>query len=224
MEIATRRCPRVRVVWDLRELTHEQKPRLWSLGAKLGPVTVHPTRSDPTMDPKAMYFPTFFTMFHAVLSSDCLVPPSCNTRLVRSLLHHRPAHNREPQNNPNMQHEIPGRIRNSGARGCPGVSTVGHELSPIRNLYPGPASPTGEQKHPTLSPSSWSRQNVSAVLKGLTLMGPTVPYKATKCCLVCNLSTKSVQPYKYYYTARVACILSRCGSDAFPTPVLTAQL
>ena len=44
VEIATRRCPRLRVVWDLRELTHKQKPRLWSLPARLGPVTVHPTR------------------------------------------------------------------------------------------------------------------------------------------------------------------------------------
>ena len=44
VEIATRRCPRLRVVWDLRELTHQQKPRLWSLPARLGPVTVHPTR------------------------------------------------------------------------------------------------------------------------------------------------------------------------------------
>ena len=43
-EIATRRCPRLRVVWDLCELTHQQKPRLWSLPARLGPVTVHPTR------------------------------------------------------------------------------------------------------------------------------------------------------------------------------------
>ena len=44
VEIATRRCPRLRVVWDLRELTHEQNPRLWSLPARLGPVTIHPTR------------------------------------------------------------------------------------------------------------------------------------------------------------------------------------
>ena len=44
VEIATRRCPHLRVVWDLRLLTHEQKPRLWSLPARLGPVTVHPTR------------------------------------------------------------------------------------------------------------------------------------------------------------------------------------
>ena len=44
MEIATRRCPRLRVVRDLRELTHEQKPRRWSLPARVGPVTVHPTR------------------------------------------------------------------------------------------------------------------------------------------------------------------------------------
>ena len=43
-EIATRRCPRLRVVWDLCELTHQQKPRLWSLPARLGPITVHPTR------------------------------------------------------------------------------------------------------------------------------------------------------------------------------------
>ena len=44
VEIATRRCPHLRVVWDLRELTHQQKPRLWSLPAILGPVTVHPSR------------------------------------------------------------------------------------------------------------------------------------------------------------------------------------
>ena len=44
VEIATRRCPHLRVVWNLRELTHEQRPRLWSLPAGLGPVTVHPTR------------------------------------------------------------------------------------------------------------------------------------------------------------------------------------
>ena len=31
-------------MWDLRELTHEQKPRLWRLPARRGPVTVHPTR------------------------------------------------------------------------------------------------------------------------------------------------------------------------------------
>ena len=31
-------------MWDLRELTHKQKPRLWSLPARLDPVTVHPTR------------------------------------------------------------------------------------------------------------------------------------------------------------------------------------
>ena len=43
VDIAIRRCPRLRVVWDLRELTHQQKPRLWSLPARLGPVTVHPT-------------------------------------------------------------------------------------------------------------------------------------------------------------------------------------
>ena len=43
VEIATRRYPRLRVVWDLRELTHQQKPRLWNLPARLGPVTVHPT-------------------------------------------------------------------------------------------------------------------------------------------------------------------------------------
>ena len=43
-EIATRRCSRLQVVWDLRELTHQPKPRLWSLPARLGPVTVHPTR------------------------------------------------------------------------------------------------------------------------------------------------------------------------------------
>ena len=44
VEIATRRRPRLRVVWDLRELTHKQKPRLWSLPVRLGPITVHPTR------------------------------------------------------------------------------------------------------------------------------------------------------------------------------------
>ena len=44
VEIATRRRPRLRIVWDLRELTRQQKPRLWSLPARLGPVTVHPTR------------------------------------------------------------------------------------------------------------------------------------------------------------------------------------
>ena len=35
VEIATRRCPRLRVVWDLRELTHQRKPTLWSLPARL---------------------------------------------------------------------------------------------------------------------------------------------------------------------------------------------
>ena len=44
VEIATRRCFRLRVVWDLRELTHSQKPRLLSLPARAGPVTVYPTR------------------------------------------------------------------------------------------------------------------------------------------------------------------------------------
>ena len=44
VEIATRRRPRLWVVWGLRELTHKQKPRLWSLPARLGPVTVHHTR------------------------------------------------------------------------------------------------------------------------------------------------------------------------------------
>ena len=44
VEIATRRRPRLRVLWDLRELTHQQKPGLWSLPFGLGPVTVHPTR------------------------------------------------------------------------------------------------------------------------------------------------------------------------------------
>ena len=44
LEIATRRCPRLRVAWDLHELTHQLKPRLWSLPARLGPVTVHPNR------------------------------------------------------------------------------------------------------------------------------------------------------------------------------------
>ena len=44
VEIANRRRPRLRVAWDLRELTHYQKPRLWSLPARLGPATVHPTR------------------------------------------------------------------------------------------------------------------------------------------------------------------------------------
>ena len=44
VEIVTRRCPCLRVVWDSRELTHQQKPRLWSLPARLGPVTVHTTR------------------------------------------------------------------------------------------------------------------------------------------------------------------------------------
>ena len=43
VEIATRRCPRLRVVWDLRDLTHQQDPRLRSLPARRGPVTVHPT-------------------------------------------------------------------------------------------------------------------------------------------------------------------------------------
>ena len=43
VEIATRRCPRLRVVWDLRELSLT-KPRLWSLPARLDPVPVHPTR------------------------------------------------------------------------------------------------------------------------------------------------------------------------------------
>ena len=42
VEIATRGRPRLRVVWDLRELT-QKKPRLW-IPARLGPVTVHPTR------------------------------------------------------------------------------------------------------------------------------------------------------------------------------------
>ena len=44
VEIDTWRYSRLRVVWDLRELTHQQKPRLWRLLAGLGPVTVHPTR------------------------------------------------------------------------------------------------------------------------------------------------------------------------------------
>ena len=44
VEIAARRRPRLRVVLNLRELTHSQKPRLWSLPARLGPVTVHRTR------------------------------------------------------------------------------------------------------------------------------------------------------------------------------------
>ena len=44
VEIATRRCPRLRVVWDSRELTHYEKPRLWSLPARLGPATVHTIR------------------------------------------------------------------------------------------------------------------------------------------------------------------------------------
>ena len=44
VEIATRRCPRLRVVRDLRKLTHLQNPRLWRLPAGHGPVTVHPTR------------------------------------------------------------------------------------------------------------------------------------------------------------------------------------
>ena len=44
VEIATRRCPHVRVVRNLHDLTHSQKPRLWSLPASLGPVTIHPTR------------------------------------------------------------------------------------------------------------------------------------------------------------------------------------
>ena len=44
VEIATRRCPRLPVVWDLRELTPEQNPRPWSLPARLGPVAAHPTR------------------------------------------------------------------------------------------------------------------------------------------------------------------------------------
>ena len=44
VEIATRRCPRLRVVWDLRELTLHHRPRLWSLAARLGPVTVHPAQ------------------------------------------------------------------------------------------------------------------------------------------------------------------------------------
>ena len=43
MELATRRCPRLRVVWDLRELNHKQKPRRCRLPAGLGPATVTPT-------------------------------------------------------------------------------------------------------------------------------------------------------------------------------------
>ena len=44
VNIATRRCLRLRVAWDLRELTDKKNPRLWSLPARLGPVTHHPTR------------------------------------------------------------------------------------------------------------------------------------------------------------------------------------
>ena len=53
VEIATRRCPRLRVVLDLRELTHQQKRRLWSLPARLGPVAVHPTRWGLGPQPRA---------------------------------------------------------------------------------------------------------------------------------------------------------------------------
>ena len=38
VEIATWTRPRLRVVWDLRELTQIQKPRLWSLPTRLDPV------------------------------------------------------------------------------------------------------------------------------------------------------------------------------------------
>ena len=46
VEIATWRRPRLREVWDLCKLSHQQKPSLivWSLSARLGPVTVYPTR------------------------------------------------------------------------------------------------------------------------------------------------------------------------------------
>ena len=44
VEIGTWRRPRLRGVRDLCKLSHQQKPRLWSLPAKLGPVTVYPTR------------------------------------------------------------------------------------------------------------------------------------------------------------------------------------
>ena len=50
VERATQRCPRLRVVLDFRELSHQQKPRIWSLPAGLGPVTAHPTRWD--LDPQ----------------------------------------------------------------------------------------------------------------------------------------------------------------------------
>ena len=44
VEIATRTCPRLRVVVGLARAHPLTKPRLWSLPARLGPVTVHPTR------------------------------------------------------------------------------------------------------------------------------------------------------------------------------------
>ena len=39
----SRRYPRLRLVWDLCELTHQQKPSFRSLPARLGPAKVHPT-------------------------------------------------------------------------------------------------------------------------------------------------------------------------------------
>ena len=43
VDVVIRRCPRLRVLWDFRELTHWWKPRLWSLPPRLGQVTVYPT-------------------------------------------------------------------------------------------------------------------------------------------------------------------------------------
>ena len=44
VEMATRRCHRLRVLWDLYELAHQQKPKLCRLPAGLGLVTVHSAR------------------------------------------------------------------------------------------------------------------------------------------------------------------------------------
>ena len=44
VEISTWRRPRLRDVWGFCKLSHQQKTRLWSLPARPGPVTVHPTR------------------------------------------------------------------------------------------------------------------------------------------------------------------------------------